>query len=108
MAYEVIQRIEVKSGDRVRYKASGTELVVERYVPDPPKPGEIDVTAECFTELRESKTSGGHYVAIIHDGKVRFALGVDEKSKIIPFQAGRYHIERVLGATVSFKVTKRV
>lgn len=112
MPYEAIQRIKVENGDRVRYDKCGTEMVIERFVPDPepPRPKEVDVTDECRAELRRSKTSGGHYVAIIHDDKVLFALGVDEKSRVLPFQSswsGRYHMGHVEGATVSFKITKR-
>lgn len=107
MAYREIQRIKLENGDRIWCDRNGTEMVVARIVPDP-EPREVDVTAECSVELRKSSSSGGHYVAIVHGDRVRFALGVDEKSKIIPFQSSRYHIEHAEGATVSFRVTKRV
>ena len=106
--YEVIQRIKVENGDRVRYDRRGTEMVIERFTPDPAPPGEEDVTAECRVQLRRSKTSGGYYVGICHGYKMLVGLGVDEKSKVIPFQSNQYHIEPAPGATVSFRVTRRV
>lgn len=108
MAQEVY-KIGLRKGERVVVYREADGLVVVR-VPcehTPRKPREVDVTAECTAELRKSKSSGGYYVGIIHEGSVVFALGVDEKSKSIPFGNGRYTLEHSPDATVSFRVKRR-
>ena len=106
MEYKEVQRIKVGGGRRVLYDASTKEMVIMAEVPGT-GPQSVDVTAECSTELRKSKNSSGHYVGIFHYGKLIFALGVDEKSKTIPFGHAQYVLEPAPGATVSFRITMR-
>ena len=107
-----VGRIEIiKLGPKDVARWTGNEVVIERYDLKPCEPlpsREIDVTDECSVELRESKSSGGHYVGILHGDLLLFALGVDDKSKVIPLRESRgYRLEHVQGAVVSFRVTKR-
>ena len=108
MEYKEVRRIKVGKGYRAFYDASTEDIVIAKELPDP-EPQEVDVTAECTAEIRKSKSSAGHYVGICHEGKVIFALGVDDKSKFVPFTAGGgYRIEHIPDAAVSFKITKKV
>lgn len=70
------------------------------------KRDERDVTKECRAELCQSQTSSGYYCGIYHGNRKLFALGVDEKSKVIPFNSKGYKLELAPGATVSFRVIK--
>jgi hypothetical protein len=105
MRYTEIKRIKVGDEDRVVFDPSSNEIIISRRE-IPLAPQEEDVTAECVTELRRSKSSAGYYVGILHEGVLIFALGVDGKSGLLPFGHGRYRIEPAAGATVSFRIKK--
>ena len=106
-SYHSAPRIPLKKGDSIHVENS--EIVVTRTTPNARdlKPKEVEVTDECITELKQSMVSSGHYVGIYHEGRQIFVLGVDDKSKAIPYRQGKYRLELAPGARVSFRIMMR-
>lgn len=93
-------RVPVTCGDIVRFDPDKMVIVIER---SESKPKWKDVTKECYTELKESSGSSGHYVAIYHKNERIFILG----TKVVPQKSGEYKMEVPKDARISFKIYKK-
>lgn len=100
MAKQWVKVKEVSCDDAegvYRVRTSGNKLVIEKAVEE-----WEDITCQCTAQLSPRKDGGGLYVVVKHGGDVVAVMGMSP-AMIKP----RYKLEKVPGATYSFRVFRR-